>query len=52
MQDESDRPLDRARVAAHQERSEGWATLDWIEQTVDTGKVDMDGELARMLRGE
>jgi hypothetical protein len=28
------------------------ATLDWIETAVDTGKVDMDGELARMLRGE
>lgn len=28
------------------------ATLDWIETAVDTGKVDMDDELARMLRGE
>ncbi|MEV6130627.1 DUF6192 family protein [Streptomyces violaceusniger] len=28
------------------------ATLDWIEQAVDTGKVDMDDELARLLRGE
>ncbi|TDC76422.1 DUF6192 family protein [Streptomyces hainanensis] len=28
------------------------ATLDWIEQAVDTGRVDMDDELARMLRGE
>ncbi|MFI9329240.1 DUF6192 family protein [Kitasatospora sp. NPDC052868] len=28
------------------------ATLDWIETAVDTGKVDMDGELARLLQGE
>lgn len=28
------------------------ATLDWIEQAVDIGKVDMDGELARLLQGE
>ncbi|MFD8163418.1 DUF6192 family protein, partial [Streptomyces malaysiensis] len=28
------------------------ATLDWIDQAVDTGKVDMDEELARLLRGE
>lgn len=28
------------------------ATLDWIETAVETGKVDMDDELAAMLRGE
>ncbi|WP_043464028.1 DUF6192 family protein [Kitasatospora sp. MBT66] len=28
------------------------ATLDWVETAVDTGKVDMDGELARLLQGE
>ncbi|MFF3624953.1 DUF6192 family protein [Streptomyces sp. NPDC002467] len=28
------------------------ATLDWIETAVDTGKVDVDGELARLLQGE
>ena len=28
------------------------ATLDWIETAVDTGKVDIDGELARLLQGE
>ncbi len=28
------------------------ATLDWIENAVETGKVDMDAELARLLRGE
>ncbi|WTJ64279.1 DUF6192 family protein (plasmid) [Streptomyces anulatus] len=26
--------------------------MDWIETAVDTGKVDMDDELAAMLRGE
>ncbi|MDT0347084.1 DUF6192 family protein [Streptomyces litchfieldiae] len=28
------------------------ATLDWIETAVETGQVDMDEELARILRGE
>lgn len=28
------------------------ATLDWVETAVDTGKVDMDGALARLLQGE
>ena len=28
------------------------ATLDWIETAVDTGKVDMDEELARLLKDE
>jgi hypothetical protein len=28
------------------------ATLDWVETAVDTGKVDMDGELARLLQSE
>jgi hypothetical protein len=28
------------------------ATLDWIETAVDTGKVDVDGELAKLLQGE
>nr|WSX47658.1 DUF6192 family protein [Streptomyces sp. NBC_00974] len=28
------------------------ATLDWIETAVDTGKVDVDGELARLLSGQ
>ncbi|MFJ9034849.1 DUF6192 family protein [Streptomyces sp. NPDC102274] len=28
------------------------ATLDWIETAVTTGRVDMDEELAAMLRGE
>ncbi|MEV6978814.1 DUF6192 family protein [Kitasatospora sp. NPDC093806] len=28
------------------------ATLDWIETAVDTGKVDVDSELARLLTGE
>jgi hypothetical protein len=28
------------------------STLDWIERAVDTGKVDVDDELARLLKGE
>jgi hypothetical protein len=28
------------------------ATLDWVETAVDTGKVDMDSELARLLQSE
>ncbi|MER8225407.1 DUF6192 family protein [Streptomyces sp. NPDC094143] len=28
------------------------ATLDWIEQAVETGKVDMDDAIARLLKGE
>ena len=28
------------------------ATCDWIETAIDTGDVDMDEELARLLRGE
>ncbi len=27
-------------------------TLDWIETAIDTGKVDVDDELARMLRDQ
>ncbi|MER6160735.1 DUF6192 family protein [Streptomyces sp. NPDC001868] len=26
--------------------------MDWIETAVDTGKVDVDDELARLLKGE
>jgi hypothetical protein len=36
----------------HQNVAKVRATLDWIETAIDTGKVDMDDELARMLRGE
>jgi hypothetical protein len=28
------------------------ATLDWIETAAETGAVDMDDELACLLRGE
>lgn len=28
------------------------ATCDWIETAIETGEVDMDEELARLLRGE
>ncbi|AIJ11046.1 MULTISPECIES: DUF6192 family protein [Streptomyces] len=40
------------RTIVHENVAKVRATLDWIETAVDTGKVDMDGELARMLRGE
>ncbi|GGP78274.1 hypothetical protein GCM10010214_62210 [Streptomyces abikoensis] len=36
----------------HQNVAKVRATLDWIETAIDTGKVDMDDALARMLRGE
>ncbi|MFE7659058.1 DUF6192 family protein [Streptomyces bottropensis] len=48
-----DRTLgDDERTIVHENVAKVRATLDWIETAVDTGKVDMDGELARMLRGE
>ncbi|MBB4779068.1 hypothetical protein BJY27_000029 [Streptomyces rapamycinicus] len=40
------------RAIVHENVAKVRATLDWIETAVDTGKVDVDGELARMLRGE
>jgi Family of unknown function (DUF6192) len=40
------------RTIVHENVAKVRATLDWIEQAVDTGKVDMDDELARMLRSE
>ncbi len=40
------------RTIVHENIAKVRATLDWIETAVDTGKVDMDGELAHMLRGE
>jgi len=40
------------RTIVHQNVAKVRATLDWIETAIDTGKVDMDDELARMLRGE
>ncbi|MDT0347521.1 DUF6192 family protein [Streptomyces litchfieldiae] len=40
------------RTIVHENVARVKATLDWIEQAVDTGRVDMDDELARMLRGE
>ncbi|MFF4806137.1 DUF6192 family protein [Streptomyces sp. NPDC001351] len=48
-----DRTLnDDERTIVHQNVAKVRATLDWIETAVDTGKVDMDDELARLLRGE
>ncbi|MGW0335477.1 DUF6192 family protein [Streptomyces sp. NPDC003011] len=40
------------RTIVHENVARVRATLDWIETAVDTGKVDMDDELARMLKGE
>ncbi|MFB8105864.1 MULTISPECIES: DUF6192 family protein [unclassified Streptomyces] len=48
-----DRQLsDDEKVLVHENVARVRATLDWIETAVDTGKVDVDGELARMLQGE
>ncbi|MGN5392579.1 DUF6192 family protein [Streptomyces sp. JL7001] len=48
-----DRQLsDDERVIVHENVARVRATLDWIETAVDTGKVDMDDELARLLRGQ
>jgi hypothetical protein len=43
---------DGERVLVHENVARVRATLDWIETAVDTGKVDVDGELARLLQGE
>ncbi|MER6126293.1 DUF6192 family protein [Streptomyces sp. NPDC001795] len=43
---------DDERTIVHQNVAKVRATLDWIETAVDTGKVDMDDELARLLKGE
>ncbi|MEV0142766.1 DUF6192 family protein [Streptomyces globisporus] len=40
------------KVLVHENVARVRATLDWIEIAVDTGKVDVDGELARLLQGE
>ncbi|MFJ4410928.1 DUF6192 family protein [Streptomyces sp. NPDC088910] len=48
-----DRQLgDDERVIMHENVARVRATLDWIETAVDTGKVDVDGELAKLLQGE
>ncbi|MEV7856989.1 DUF6192 family protein [Streptomyces sp. NPDC088183] len=48
-----DRQLsDVERTIVHENVARVRAVLDWIEQAVDTGRVDMDDELAAMLRGE
>lgn len=39
------------RAIVHENVARVRATLDWIETAVDTGKVDVDGELARLLAG-
>ncbi|MER6614394.1 DUF6192 family protein [Streptomyces xantholiticus] len=40
------------RTIVHENVARVRATLDWIETAVDTGKVDVDGELASLLQGE
>ncbi|MFF3015399.1 DUF6192 family protein [Streptomyces sp. NPDC057939] len=48
-----DRQLgDAERTIVHENVARVRATLDWIETAVDTGKVDVDNELARLLQGE
>lgn len=48
-----DRQLgDDEGVIVHETVARVRATPDWIETAVDTGKVDVDGELARLLQGE
>jgi hypothetical protein len=48
-----DRQLgDDERTIVHENVARVRATLDWIETAVDTGKVDVDSELARLLQGE
>ncbi len=48
-----DRTLDDdERTIVQQNIAKVRATLDWIETAVETGKVDMDDKLARMLKGE
>ncbi len=48
-----DRQLsDDEQAIVHQNIAQVRATLDWIENAVDTGKVDMDDELAALLRGQ
>lgn len=36
----------------HENAAKVRSTLDLIETAVDTGRVDMDGELARLPKGE
>ncbi|MGP4085565.1 DUF6192 family protein [Streptomyces sp. KR55] len=43
---------DDERALIHENISRVKATLEWVEHTVDTGKVDMDTELERLIRGE
>lgn len=43
---------DDERTIVHENVARCRATLDWVEMAVDTGKVDVDDELARLLKGE
>jgi len=40
------------RALIHENLARVRATLGWIEHAVDTGMVDVDAELARLLQGE
>ncbi len=40
------------RSLLHENIARCRATLDWMEHAVDTGNVDVDDALARLLRGE
>lgn len=43
---------DDERTIVHENVARCRATLDWVETAVDTGRVDVDDELARLLKGE
>ncbi len=43
---------DDERATLHKNVDRARATCDWIETAIDTGDVDIDEELARLLRGE
>ncbi|MFF5315620.1 DUF6192 family protein [Streptomyces massasporeus] len=43
---------DDERAIVHENVARCRATLDWVETAVDTGKVDVDDELARLLKDE
>ncbi|MFF9376593.1 DUF6192 family protein [Streptomyces griseoluteus] len=45
-------PSEDESTIVYQNIAKARTTLDWIENAVDTGKVDMDDALAAPLRGE
>lgn len=48
-----DRTLsDEERAVIHENVARVKATLEWVEHAVDTGEVDLETELERLIRGE